>query len=394
MDADATERERALEARLASVEARLQQLEGIVVPRGSAPTVPPSPSAQVQPSLPLPASSAAQPSYWVAKGGATGPVAAAVPTAGPSNWNPEAPATTRPGISLSASLSDLEARLTGRALAWVGGSALVLGAIFFLSLAFSRGWIGPELRVVIGLVAGAVCLIAGAVWMERANRLLGHVMAPVGLAVISISLVGATRLYHLVPVEVGLGLALVSAIAAAAIAIRANAPIVAAFGLVSVLAAPPLMDARPDVVTLAFVGVVLIGTTAIALWRTWKWLPAIAFVVSAPQVAAWIVGGPDAAAGIAGLGFFWLLNVVSAGGEAFRRRRDDLSASSASLVVVNAAFLVWAGLVLLSGDLAVYRGAFLLVAAIAHFASAPTSSSGMASATSSDCSFWARAWPF
>lgn len=366
MDADATERERALEARLAGLEARIQQLEGNFVPQGPESAVPNTLPAQAQPQLPGP--TAPQPSYWMTKGGATAPVTAAVPAAGPANWNPAAPATARPAISLSASLSDLEARLTGRALAWVGGSALVLGAIFFLSLAFSRGWIGPELRVVIGLVAGAVCLIAGAVWMERANRLLGHVMTPVGLAVISISLVGATRLYHLIPVEVGLGLALVSAIAAAAIAIRANAPIVAAFGLVSVLAAPPLMDARPDLVTLAFVGAVLIGTTAIALWRTWKWLPPVAFVVSAPQVAAWIIGGPDAAFGMAGLGFFWLLNVLSAGGEAFRRRRDDLTASSASLLVANAAFVVWAGLELLSGDLAVYRGAFLLVIAVAHFA--------------------------
>ena len=38
---------------------------------------------------------------------------------------------------MPVSLADLEARLTGRALAWVGGLALVLGAIFFLSLAFT-----------------------------------------------------------------------------------------------------------------------------------------------------------------------------------------------------------------------------------------------------------------
>ena len=135
--------------------------------------------------------------------------------------------------------------------------ALVLGAIFFLSLAFSRGWDGPELRVVIGLVAGSVFLGGGAAFMERGNRLLGHVLTPVGLAVISISLVGATRLYDLIPVELGLAIALLSAIAAAVIAVRSNSQVVAAFGLVSVLAAPPLMGATPDVSTLAFIVVVL-----------------------------------------------------------------------------------------------------------------------------------------
>ena len=81
--------------------------------------------------------------------------------------------------------------------------------------------------------------------MERGNRLLGHVLTPVGLAIISISLVGATRLYDLIPVEVGLLVALLSAVAAAVIAVRANSQTVAAFGLVSVLLAPPLMGATP-----------------------------------------------------------------------------------------------------------------------------------------------------
>ena len=202
--------------------------------------------------------------------------------------------------------------------------------------------------------------------MERRNRLLGHVLTPVGLAVISISLVGATRLYGLIPVEVGLGVALLSAIAAAVIAVRAGSQIVAAFGLVSVLLAPPLMGASPDLSTLAFVAVVLIGTTGVALWRSWSWLPPTAFVLAAPQAASWVTGDPEPAVGLLGIGLFWLLNIVAAGGEAFRRRRDDVSASSATLLLANVAFFIWAGFVLLSGELEVYRGFFLVYLALAQ----------------------------
>ena len=145
---------------------------------------------------------------------------------------------------MSGSLTEIEARLTGQTLAWVGGLALVLGAIFFLSLAFSRGWIGPELRVLIGLAAGSVALAGGAAFMERGNRLLGHVLTPVGLAVISISLVGATRLYGLVPSRSVSPSPSLSAIAAATIAVRSDSQTVAAFGLVAVLLAPPLMGAH------------------------------------------------------------------------------------------------------------------------------------------------------
>jgi uncharacterized membrane protein len=373
MDAEA--RERALEARVAELEQRLRRLElaqGATAAVPAAPALTPtaaraaairSDAPPPPPPPPPPASAAAAASVtgepdWLRATRGTAPVRAAAPAAP----RPRSPREPRASISLA----DLEARLTGRALAWVGGLALVLGAIFFLSLAFTRGWIGPEARVIIGLIAGALSLGAGAVFMDRRNRLLGHVLMPVGLAIISISLVGATRLYGLIPVELGLLLALASSIAAAAVAVRANSPIVAAFGLIAVLAAPPLLGATPDVVTLAFVAVVLVGTTGVALWRSWPWLPIVAFLLAAPQVASWITGDPVPIAGVIGLGGFWLVNLVAAAGEEARRHRDDLSASSATLMLANAAFLVWAGFALLDGDLVTYRGLFLVLVALAH----------------------------
>src|SRR5262249_39532984 len=102
------------------------------------------------------------------------PTAPIEPAAGPP-WSyasdaPAAPSRTGSWLGelgvtmpdLSSSLSEIEARLEGRVLAWLGGIALVLGAIFFLSLAFTRGWIGPELRVLVGLGAGAGFMAAGA----------------------------------------------------------------------------------------------------------------------------------------------------------------------------------------------------------------------------------------
>jgi uncharacterized membrane protein len=250
----------------------------------------------------------------------------------------------------------------------VGGIALILGAIFFLSLAFSRGWIGPELRVLIGLVAGGITVGAGALFLERKNTLLGHVLTPVGLAIVSISLIGATRLYDLIPAEAGLLGALLCAAAVAFVAVRNDAQLVAAFGLISVLVAPPLLGAGTDATTLAFVGVVLIGTTSIALWRSWPWLPPLAFLLSAPQAAAWIASSPPTTMALLGLGAYWALNVVAAGGESVRRGRDDLSPSAASLLLGNAAFVLWAGFAVLDGDLADYRGLFLVIVAGLHLA--------------------------
>ncbi len=377
--------EQTLEERLAALEVRLGDLENALVEnrvlaRSDAavdaaikalaadwPSAPPAPAARWpvgEPAKPQPTATNELAGIALPRDArGAGQSALPVPAAAGVGRSP-----TLADLDLGRRIADLEERLTGRALAWVGGFALVLGAIFFLSLAFSRNWIGPEGRVLIGLGAGAFALGAGAVLLERGNRLLGEVVAPIGLAVISISLVGATRLYNVIPVELGLFIALVSAGLAAAIAVRANSQVVAGFGLVSVLAAPPLLGAEPTLTTVAFVAIALAGTTAVALWRTWPWLPPLAFLLTAPQAASWIVSGPTASTALFAIAIFWALNVIAAGGEEFRRRRHELSPSSASLLVVNAAFLVWAGFVVLDGSLTPYRGAFLLCVALAHLA--------------------------
>ncbi len=345
-----------LEARLARLEARVEQLEAgsaTARPESQAPT-PPTAETFWQTAAPTPTP--------------TTPPAADQPRShGPAS-SPAIQPTIRPPKQLMATLAELEERLAGRALAIAGGIALILGTIFFLSLAFSRGWIGPELRVLIGLAAGSASVAGGAVFLERRNTLLGNVLTPVGLAIISISLVGATRLYHIIPTELGLLGALASAVAVAAIALRYDSQLVAAFGLVSVLIAPPLLGASADTSTLVILGAVLVGSTSIALWRSWSWLPAVAFLLTVPQAMSWVAGHPPVGIALVGLVVYWALNVVAAGGEEFRRHREDLSPSSSTVLLGNAAFVVWAGFVTLSDDLAVYRGLFLVIVAAAHAA--------------------------
>src|SRR5215207_4925370 len=67
------------------------------------------------------------------------PVAATPEGASPDATAPEA-ATPQ-----AASLEDL---LGGRVLAWVGGLAVLVGIVFLLAIAVSRGWIGEEARTI------------------------------------------------------------------------------------------------------------------------------------------------------------------------------------------------------------------------------------------------------
>lgn len=266
------------------------------------------------------------------------------------------------------SRAGLEAWLEGRLLAVVGGIALTLGAVFFLSLAFSRGWITEEMRVLIGLAGGAGLLVLGELAFTRVHGIVGHVLVAVGLAIVSLALLAATRLYGLVPVEWGLLGALVAAVAAALIAVRHDSQVVAAFGLIAVLASPPALGASPTVVTLLFVAVALVGTTGIALFRTWAWLPPLAFILAGPQVASYVLGGPPILDGLVAAGGFWLVNLVAAGGEEARHRSERLRTSTVTLLLADAAFTLWAGFVILDGSLETWRGTFLFALAALHLA--------------------------
>jgi len=262
----------------------------------------------------------------------------------------------------------IEAWLEGRLLAVVGGIALLLGAIFFLSLAFSRGWITEPMRVLIGLAAGIGLLVLGELAFMKLRGVLGHVLVAVGLAIVSLALLAATRLYQIVPVEWGLAGALVAAIAAAAIAVRHDSQLVASFGLVAVLAAPPALGADPTLVTLLFVAVTLVGTTGVALFRTWVWLPPLAFLLAAPQLASYVSGDAPVAEALIAVAGFWLVNTIAAGGEETRHASDRLRTQTVTLLLAAAAFTVWAGFTVLSGPDEQWRGSFLAALAIAHLA--------------------------
>jgi uncharacterized membrane protein len=308
--------------------------------------------------------------------------ASATPTVGSPGRTPSP--ITPGGVSAAVrlpriSMEDLEQLLAGRLLAIVGGLALILGGIFFLSLAFSRGWIGPEARVVLGLAVGVVLFGAGG-WLllrpgsieggrERAREVLAQVLVAVGLAITTLALFAATRLYDFISPELGVGAALLAAAVTATVAVRARSQLVAGFGLIAVLAAPPVLGAGASLLTMAFLGAALVGTTAICLFASWRWLPTVAFVLAAPQLASYIgLNAPDIGVALPALAIFWVLNALSAAGEEVRQPRHRLSATSATLLVANGAFAVWAGFTLLGGDLEPWRGLYLAGLGLAHLA--------------------------
>ena len=387
-------------ARLDAIDRRLDRLEwylglGAAHPAMPAPPVPavePAAAPAAEPDSPRAPAPPSPGQAWLA--GVMGPEELAEPAVAPMPappveaatpaparpWPPAPvgrervvshPQVSEPAVSQPTtpfSFRELEARLTGRALAWAGGLALIIGVVFLLSLAFSRGWITPEMRVALGLVGGAIAIAVAAWCFERAQPMLGHVLSAVGLGAISLALFAATRLFGLVDPEVALAGSFLCAVIAAGMAIRYDTQVVAAFGLVAVLAAPPVLGASGNLVTMAFLGTALVGTTIIALFRSWPWLPRLAFLLAAPQVLWWVSGDPQpgVSLGIAVLAGFWALNAAAATGTELPPTRTAIGPPSAALLVLNALFAVGAGALLIRDQAIDLAGTLLALLGLAH----------------------------
>jgi len=277
---------------------------------------------------------------------------------------PLAARLTQPPPARSRSLAELEEQLSSRLLAWVGGIALVLGAMFFLSLAFSRGWIGPEARVLIGLVGGTAALLSGAWLFERGNRTPATVLTGVGVGTGALALFAASRLYGLIPIEVALLAFLIVALATTEIALRANSQAVAAFGLIATTFAPPLLGASPNLATVTFLGIALVGTALISFGRSWPWLALLAFLFTAPQASWWFFDERNTALAVAGSGAFWAINALAAAGSSLARVRSTVHRASASLLALNALFAIAAIRLVLPDDPFARSAALLVLAGL------------------------------
>ena len=242
---------------------------------------------------------------------------------------------------------DLEALLGGRVLAWVGGSAIVLGIVFFLAMAIRNGWIDEPTRTILAF-AGSTALLGFGVWLYERKGQTEAALAAVASAIAGLyaTLVVATQIYELVAPELGLAMAGLVGVVATAIAVRWSSTIVAGIGIIGALLAPVLVDAGTSDRSLAFMAVALTSAVGVLLWQRWDWLAIGAFVVSAPQLVGWFADTYDDEI-VLSLGVllaFWALYAVAAIGYELRvSSRARLPVSSWILLFLNVLLVAGAG---------------------------------------------------
>jgi uncharacterized membrane protein len=248
--------------------------------------------------------------------------------------------------------TELEDLVGGRLLAWVGGLAIALGVVFMLSVAISRGWLGPIDRTVLAGGFSALLLTAG-VWAHRRRGRTDASLAAVaaGIAGLFATSIVAGNLYDLVPPLVALAGSVAVGAYATSLAVRWRAPGIAALGVLGALASPVLMGVWGADAPVAGLFVATASATGVLLWQRWRFLSLGAYLIATPQWVAYLVDAqPSRPVVLAVLTGFGLLAAAAAVGFTIRSRAETLELHAVALLAVNALLLALVGAGLL-GDL-------------------------------------------
>jgi uncharacterized membrane protein len=177
--------------------------------------------------------------------------------------------------------TDLESQLGGRISGFVGIAAVVLGVAFFVAYAIQHAWIGPALRVTLGLLAGAALVGVGHVVGRRSARyaLFARVLTGGGAALFYFSVYAAGGMYGLIgPVA---ALAALAATAGAVLALAAlyDSQFVALMALFGAFVAPALVrtESPNGIFLLTFAAGVNVPVILLGLKRRWQGLYNAAF---------------------------------------------------------------------------------------------------------------------
>ena len=221
------------------------------------------------------------------------------PSQPPPGHRPPPPPSMNP-----ISRIEFERLFGGRVLAWIGGLATLLGVIFLMRSAVDSSWFTEEIRTLMAAF-GSLLLLGIGLWLHEKK---GHLeVARIAVAVAIPGLYATTfvasQVYDLISPVIGLEAAALVGVLGVYIAVRWSSMLVASVGMLGALAAPMLVGTETDGGSIAFVALALAASVGVLLWQRWNWLALGAFLVSAPQLIAWISdsgfisfeGGPNPA---------------------------------------------------------------------------------------------------
>src|SRR5690349_2432091 len=115
---------------------------------------------------------------------------------------------------------DWEAFVGVKLFSAIAGIALVLAAIFFLRYSIEQGWLGPQIRVAIGVMVATALLVVCELTAAREYEGTAHALDAEAIAILFATFYAADALWGLIPASVTFGLLILVTVLAVMLSIR------------------------------------------------------------------------------------------------------------------------------------------------------------------------------
>jgi len=202
---------------------------------------------------------------------------------------PPPPKVTAPKPRPSSDLA--EVMYGGKVASFAGIGLLLIGIAFLIGYAIKHAWLGPEARIIMGLLCGAVLVVLGHVAEVRGGGrlfLLARTLTGGGTAVFYFCIYAAYGIYNLINAQLaGIGL-VACATAALGLAIAYRSQAVAVIGVLGAFIVPLLIGRNaPDTLfLLIYIAAINFPIILLGVYRNWQAAYNIAFGFTAYYVIA------------------------------------------------------------------------------------------------------------
>ncbi|WP_291272675.1 DUF2339 domain-containing protein [Geothrix sp.] len=165
-------------------------------------------------------------------------------------------------------------------IAGIGAAIFLFGAIFFFRWAIQQGWVGAELRFILGLLAGGAISALAAKLILGDSRRLGVALLLAGLGTLQFTFRAGAMEYHFYAAPLGLAAAALVTLLAGGLAARSASGGALTVTLVSGLAAPLVFSqgGHHEVALAAYLAVLMAASLAVpylsrtgASWHGTRW---------------------------------------------------------------------------------------------------------------------------
>jgi uncharacterized membrane protein len=166
---------------------------------------------------------------------------------------------------------------------------LIFGVGFLFKYAVDSQWIGPAMRVALGVAAASLSLFLGEWISLRGQKTFARGLTGLGLALLYLSFYAGFGFYHLLPQATAFFLMCMTTAAAAMLALHYHSQAVALLGLAGGYLTPVLLSTGENHMWIlaAYTSMLNLGALAIAYAKRWPVLEYLSWPATALLILGW-----------------------------------------------------------------------------------------------------------